>query len=148
MTFYRSIEQLPDYEDYSMKGRSYRFFSGEPLYPFGYGLSYTSFSYGKAKVSPRRITIPVSNTGTRDGVETVQLYVRRPGDADGPKLSLRGFRRVAIPAGRTVEVTFPLTGETFTWWSEEAGDMIPLKGEWELLYGGSSDALQICRIKR
>jgi beta-glucosidase len=148
VTFYRNTEQLPDYEDYSMKGRSYRFFAGEPLYPFGYGLSYTTFSYGKASVSARRITIPVTNTGTRDGTETVQLYVRRPGDPDGPQKSLRGFRRVAIPAGKTVKVTFSLTDETFSWWSDDEGDMIPLKGEWELLYGGSSGALQRRTIAR
>ena len=148
VTFYKNTEQLPDYEDYSMKGRSYRFFAGEPLYPFGYGLSYTTFSYGNASVSARRITIPVTNTGTRDGTETVQLYARRPGDPDGPQKSLRGFRRVAIPAGKTVKVTFPLTDETFSWWSDDEGDMIPLKGEWELLYGGSSDSLQRRTIAR
>jgi beta-glucosidase len=148
VTFYRNTEQLPDYEDYSMKGRSYRFFAGEPLYPFGYGLSYTTFSYGNASVSARRITIPVTNTGTRDGTETVQLYVRRPCDPDGPQKSLRGFRRVAIPAGKTVKVTFSLTDETFSWWSDDEGDMIPLKGEWELLYGGSSDSLQRRTIAR
>ena len=148
VTFYKSTAQLPDYEDYDMNGRTYRYFTGEPLYPFGYGLSYTTFSYGKARANARRITIPVTNTGRRDGTETVQLYVRRPGDSSGPRLTLRGFRRVAIPAGKTVKVTFLLDDGTFTWWSEEAGNMIPLKGEWELLYGGSSDALQRCVVVR
>ncbi|MBP5637334.1 MAG: glycoside hydrolase family 3 C-terminal domain-containing protein [Bacteroidales bacterium] len=148
VTFYRNTEQLPDYEDYSMRGRTYRFFTGSPLFPFGYGLSYTTFTYGKARATAGRITIPVTNSGPKEGTETVQLYVRRPGDANGPQLTLRGFKRVSIPAGKTVKVTFSLTDETFTWWSEEDGDTKPLKGEWELLYGGSSDALQSCRIIR
>ena len=148
VTFYRNTEQLPDYEDYSMRNRTYRFFTGEPLFPFGFGLSYTSFTYGKAKACPRKITIPVTNSGTREGTETVQLYVRRPGDTEGPNLTLRGFKRVTIPAGKTVKVTIPLTDETFAWWSEDAKDTKPLKGEWELLYGGSSDALQTIKISR
>ena len=138
VTFYRNIGQVPDYEDYDMKGRTYRYFDGEPLFPFGYGLSYTTFAYGDAQVKKGRLIIPVTNTGTRDADEVVQLYVRRPDDTEGPLKSLRGFRRVSIPAGKTVQVVFPLTGDTFLNWSPEAGDMVPTKGEWELLYGGSS----------
>ena len=143
VTFYQSIEQLPDYEDYSMKGRTYRFFKGNPLFPFGSGLSYTSFEYGRAKLKRGRITIPVTNTGSRDGVETVQLYLRRSDDADGPLISLRGFKRVMIPAGSTAQVHFDLTEESLNWWSEQAGDVVPLKGGWEILYGGSSDNLKL-----
>ena len=76
----------------------------------------------------------------------VQLYVRRPADAEGPLKSLRGFRRVRIPAGQTVTVTFALTPETFLSWSPEAGDMVPAKGEWELLYGGSSSDAALRRV--
>ena len=148
VTFYRSIAQLPDFEDYSMKGRTYRYFTGSPLFSFGYGLSYTSFQYGKAKVQGNNIVIPVKNTGKRDADEVVQLYVRRPSDGEGPLKSLRAFRRVSIPAGETVQVYLPLTEETFLGWSEQARDMVPLKGEWELLYGGSSDALQTVRYNR
>jgi Beta-glucosidase-related glycosidases len=138
VTFYRSIDQVPDYEDYAMRGRTYRYFAGEPLFPFGYGLSYTTFSYGEARVKRGVLEIPVTNTGTCDADEVVQLYVRRPADNEGPLKSLRGFRRVHIPAGATVKVSFPLTAETFLSWSPEAGDMVPMKGEWQLLYGGSS----------
>ena len=143
VTFYRSIEQLPDFEDYAMKGRTYRYFEGDPLFPFGFGLSYTAFSYGEAGVRKGRLEVPVTNVGLCDADEVVQLYVRRPGDSDGPRKSLRGFQRVRIPAGETVTVSFPLTPETFLGWSPEAGDMVPVKGAWELLYGGSSadDAL-------
>ncbi len=138
VTFYRNIGQIPDYEDYAMKGRTYRYFNGDPLFPFGYGLSYTSFEYGKARVRKAQLEVPVTNTGDRDADEVVQLYVRRPADAEGPLKTLRGFKRVTVPAGKTVTVKFPLTCETFLSWSPEKGDMVPAKGEWVLLYGGSS----------
>ena len=77
----------------------------------------------------------------------MQLYVRRPGDAEGPLKSLRGFQRVTIPAGTTVQVEFPLTDETFLYWSPEQRDMVPVKGDWELLYGGSSDCLKTLTYK-
>ena len=142
VTFYRSIDQLPDFEDYDMKGRTYRFFEGDPLFPFGYGLSYTTFSYGKAKVKRGTLEVKVTNTGQQDGTEVVQLYVRRPSDPFGPSKTLRGFQRVQIPAGKTVKVRFPLGEETFLGWNEEEQDMLPLKGKWELLVGGSSAALK------
>ncbi len=142
VTFYRNTTQLPDFEDYAMKGRTYRYFTGDPLFAFGYGLSYTTFAIGKATVRDRRLVIPVTNTGSRDGVEVVQLYVRRPDDPEGPAKTLRGFQRVNVPAGRTVKVTFRLDDDTFLYWSPEAGDLVPLKGEWELLYGNRSDKLQ------
>jgi beta-glucosidase len=142
VTFYRGIHQIPDFEEYSMKDRTYRYFKGDPLFAFGYGLSYTSFSYGKATVRGKTLVIPVTNTGRRDGTEVVQLYVRRNDDPEGPSKTLRGFQRVEIPAGKTVNVSFPLNDDTFLYWSPEAGDLVPMKGGWELLYGGSSDALQ------
>ncbi len=142
VTFYRSIDQLPDFEDYDMKGRTYRFFEGDPLFPFGHGLSYTTFSYGKAKVKRGMLEVKVTNSGQRDGTEVVQLYVRRPSDPFGPSKTLRGFQRVQIPAGKTVKVRFPLSEETFLGWNEEEQDMLPLKGKWELLVGGSSAGLK------
>ena len=148
VTFYRNVNQLPDFEDYSMKGRTYRYFTGSPLFAFGYGLSYTTFQYGKAKIKGNSIMIPVKNTGKRDADEVVQLYVRRVADEEGPLKSLRAFRRVNVPAGKTVQVYLPLTEETFLGWSEQAQDMVPLTGEWELLYGGSSDALKTLKYIR
>ncbi len=138
LTFYKSIDQLPDFEDYSMTGRTYRYFQGEPLYPFGFGLSYTTFEYGEARVKGKNLVIPISNTGSVDATEVVQLYVKKADDAEGPIKSLRGFQRVQIPAGQTVEVSLPLTDDTFLAWSEEKQNMVPLKGKWELLYGGNS----------
>ena len=138
LTFYKSIDQLPDFEDYSMTGRTYRYFQGEPLYPFGFGLSYTTFEYGEARVKGKSLIIPVTNTGNVNATEVVQLYVRKADDAEGPLKTLRGFTRVPIAAGQTVEVSLPLNEETFLAWSEEKQNMVPLKGKWELLYGGNS----------
>ncbi len=142
VTFYRNIDQLPAFENYDMKGHTYRYFEGEPLFPFGFGLSYTTFHYGKAHVHGHSLVIPVTNTGKVEGTEVVQLYVRRPDDAAGPRKTLRAFRRVSIPVGKTVKVSLPLTDETFRWWSEQAQDMVPMRGKYELLYGGSSEDLQ------
>ena len=142
VTFYRSVDDLPDFENYNMKGHTYRFFEGKPLFAFGYGLSYTNYKYGKAKVKGHNIIIPVKNTGKVDGTEVVQVYVRRPDDKNGPLKTLRAFRRVFVPAGKTVKVYIPLEDETFLWWSEEKRDMVPLPGKYELLYGGSSDQLK------
>ena len=143
VTFYRHTADIPDYEDYAMEGRTYRYFRGDPLFAFGYGLSYSCFSYGEARIEQGRLVVPVTNEGERDGAEIVQLYVRNPEDAHGPLKSLRGFCRVTVPAGATVDVEIPLTDDTFLAWSEADGDMVPKHGRWELLYGGSSDNLQV-----
>ena len=147
VTFYKDVNQLPDFEDYSMKGRTYRYMQQQPLFPFGHGLSYTTFTYGEAKLSKNTIakgenvvlTIPVSNVGQRDGEEVVQVYLRRPGDKEGPRYTLRAFKRVHIPAGKTESVAIPLTGENFEWFDVESNTMRPLEGTYELLYGGTSD---------
>ena len=142
VSFYRNVEQLPDYEDYAMKGRTYRYFDGDPLFSFGYGLSYTTFEYGTASIRGKKLVVPVTNTGLREGTEVVQLYVRNNTDAEGPGKSLRGFRRITLAPGETGEVTFPLDADVFLSWNEQKQDMIPMNGAWTLLYGGSSDALQ------
>ena len=145
--FYKDAGQLPDFEDYSMKGRTYRYMQQQPLYPFGYGLSYTTFIYGEANLGKNTIgkgetamlTVPVSNVGQRDGDEVVQVYLRSPADKDGPRYTLRAFKRVHIPAGQTKSVTIPLTHESFEWFDEATNTMHPVAGTYELLYGGSSD---------
>ena len=138
VTFYRSVDQLPEVEDYNMEGHTYRYFRGTPLFPFGFGLSYTDFRYGAAKVQDGVLEFTVRNTGKRNGTEVVQLYVRQPGDEKGPNKTLRAFRRVTVAAGASATVRIPLDEEVFTWWSESAQNMIPVHGEYELLYGGSS----------
>ena len=147
VTFYRNVDQLPDFENYDMKGHTYRYFEGKPLFPFGYGLSYTTFRYKRARIRNHSLIIPVKNTGKREATEVVQVYVRRKDDPDGPSRTLRAFRRVTIPAGKTIKVCIPLEDETFLWWSEERQDMVPLPGKYELVYGGSSDAVKKVRFK-
>ncbi len=148
VTFYRNADQLPSFQDYSMSGRTYRYFEGDPLFAFGYGLSYTTFEYGDAVIDGNSVRIPVTNCGGCDADEVVQLYVRNPGDALGPLKSLRGFTRVHVPAGKTVTALIPLSDDTFLSWSEEKQDMVPAGGSWELLYGGSSDSLKSIVCKR
>ena len=132
------MAQLPEVEDYNMEGHTYRYFRGTPLFPFGYGLSYTQFHYGAGKVHDGVLEFTVRNSGKRNGTETVQLYVRKPDDAGGPNKTLRAFRRVTVMAGATATVRVPLDDEIFTWWSESAQDMVPVHGEYEILFGGSS----------
>jgi beta-glucosidase len=117
VTFYRSADQLPAFKDYGMAGRTYRYFGGEALYPFGYGLSYTKFAYGQpvlaratvAAGEAQTVSVDVTNSGARDGDEVVQLYVSR--DVPGaPVRSLHGFQRVRVKAGATRRVSFQLDG--------------------------------------
>ena len=115
VTFYRSVDQIPAFDDYAMEGRTYRYFRGEPLYPFGHGLSYSRFAYSGLKVSRRpgghgtiEASLDVKNAGPRDGDEVVQLYVRdvaaKPPAANR---ELRGFERVHLEAGETPEGDVP-----------------------------------------
>ena len=142
VTFYASTEQLPDFEDYSMEGRTYRYFEGEPLYAFGYGLSYTSFSYGEAKVAggadSMSLTVPVTNTGKRDGDEVIQVYVKSLDNPDAPIKSLKGFKRVNIAAGGTAEVKVELSKDAFEFYDASVDELALRHGRYQLLYGGSS----------
>lgn len=155
LTFYKSTSQLPDFEDYSLKGRTYRYFTDEPLFPFGHGLSYTSFKYGEAELSSRTIkagenlsmSIPVSNIGKYDGDEVVQIYIRRPDDKQGPLLTLREFKRVNIAKGTTSNIKFQLTPDSFEWFDINTNTMRTLKGEYEILYGGTSDMKKLKSVK-
>ena len=140
LTFYKSTEQLPDFGDYNMAGHTYRFFKGDVLYPFGYGLSYTSFKVSKPRIRDGKAIVKVKNTGKRDGEEVIQLYVSRPGDADGPVRTLRAYKRVSVPAGKKVRVEIPLDDETFTWWNPETSHMEPLPGKYLVQVGTSSAA--------
>lgn len=141
VTFYKRTDQLPDYEDYSMRGRTYRYFS-DPLFAFGYGLSYTTFRFGRARAeaaeSGYRLSVPLTNTGTRPGEEVVQVYIRRVADANGPLKSLRAFRRVALKAGESTTVEIPLSRKSFECFDESTNTMRTLPGDYELMYGNSS----------
>lgn len=140
VTFYKDDSQLPPFDDYNMAGRTYRYFKGEPLYPFGYGLSYTTFKTGKPVYDAvnGKVRVEVSNTGKRDGVEIVQVYVRNVSDKEGPIKTLRGFSRVALKAGegKTVDIDFPR--ESFECWDSSTNTMRVVPGRYELMAGSSS----------
>jgi beta-glucosidase len=147
VTFYKSISQLGDFEDYSVKGRTYRYMS-DPLFPFGFGLSYTTFAIGNAIFSNTSIktnesvelTIPVSNTGKRAGTEIVQVYVKKVNNTDGPIKTLRGFQRVEVAAGKTAQVTVSLSPSAFEFYDRSQLKMAVTAGDYEVYYGSSSDS--------
>ena len=142
VTFYASTDQLPDYKDYSMDNRTYRYFKGQPLYAFGYGLSYTTFSYGKGKLSGKpasmTLSVPVTNTGSKDGDEVIQVYVRSLDNPDAPIKTLCGFSRVNVPAGKTRNVKISLNKNTFWSYDSAVDDLSFKSGRYQILYGGSS----------
>lgn len=141
VTFYKSSDQLPDFEDYSMKGRTYRYFN-DPLFAFGYGLSYTQFELGDGKVSKSgenyTVSVPVSNVGQRDGAEVVQVYIRDLSDKEGPLKSLRAFQRVEVKAGQTVTAELTLTPKSFEFFDPGTNTVHQKEGDFEILYGNSS----------
>lgn len=147
VTFYRNIEQLPDFEDYNMTGRTYRFMKERPLFPFGYGLSYTTFTYGAATFDKQTVSsednlsvvVPVSNTGSRDGEEVMQVYLSKVGDEAGPVKTLRAFKRVSVPAGKTVNVHITLSKKDLEWWNEATHSIQFCPGEYQVWIGNSSD---------
>ena len=151
VTFYRSTEQLPDYEDYSMKGRTYRYFN-DPLYAFGYGLSYTTFAIDNGRLTMTdgyngTLTLDVKNTGSRNGTEVVQVYVRDVTDAEGPLKSLRAFQRVEVKAGQTASVRIQLTEKTFELFDPQTNTVHAHPGRYEIFYGSSSRPEDLKRIE-
>jgi beta-glucosidase len=143
VTFYTGIEQLPPFEDYAMKGRTYRYFDGKPLYPFGYGLSYTTFSYRGLRFPKKAINagdplsaeVTVENTGKRQGDEVVQLYLSFPNVPGAPLRALRGFKRVHLKPGESQNVQFELKDRDLSMVSE-AGEPIIAEGKYSVSVGG------------
>ena len=150
VTFYRSNNDLPDFLDYSMKNRTYRYFTGVPQYAFGYGLSYTTFSVGKAKLTAKSakanktdkpfsiVIVPVTNTGDREGTETVQVYVKRLDDAGAPIKALKGFQKLSLKPGETKQAVIPLTSEAFEYYDESIDELAVKPGRYKIFYGTSS----------
>ena len=146
VTFYRSNDDLPDFMDYSMKNRTYRYFTGVPQYAFGYGLSYTTFNVGQGKLSAKSmkkngkvtLTVPVTNTGEREGTETVQVYVKRLNDAGAPIKALKGFQKLTLKAGETKQAEITLDGEAFEYYEEKIDELAVKPGKYQILYGKSS----------
>lgn len=154
VTFYTDIKQLPDFQDYSMRGRTYRYFQGKPLYSFGYGLSYTTFEYGKAKLSKGSmakdetvtISVPVKNRGKMAGEEVVQVYIRRVDDVEGPIKSLKAFKRISLKPGQTMKVDLELPAERFECFDTKSNAMRVMSGKYEIMYGSSSRAEDLQKI--
>jgi beta-glucosidase len=143
VTFYKDVHQLPHFENYSMKGRTYRYFDGEPLWPFGYGLSYTSFSYSDLALpngslnagDPLDASVTVTNTGKVAGDEVVQLYLKFPDIPGAPIRALRGFQRIHLEPGAKQTVDFHLTPRDLSMVTE-ACDIIVAEGNYTVWIGG------------
>ena len=153
VTFYKSVQDLPPFDDYDVtKGRTYMYFEGEPLYPFGYGLSYTTFDYANLEIDNPApgvgdtvtISVDVTNTGGRDGDEVVQLYVRDvEASVKTPNRKLAAFQRVTVPAGQTRTVSLPLAVDSLGFWSEEQHKFVVEPGAFDIMVGASSADIRL-----
>ena len=138
ITFYKSTDELPDFLDYTMKNRTYRYYQGEALFPFGYGLSYTTFDISKPVYKNNKVRVAVRNTGSRKGMETVQVYMRNTADKEGPLKTLKAWKQVELEPGesKTVEIDFPR--QSFEGWDAQTNTMRVVPGRYELMVGSSS----------
>ena len=152
VTFYRSVDQLPPFNDYAMAGRTYRYFTGEPLFPFGYGLSYTTFEYSNLQI-PRvvqagarvEVSVDVRNSGSKEGEEVVQLYVTDvEASVPVPLRSLQGFKRVRLSPGEKVNVTLTLEARQLSL-IDQAGRRVLEPGIFEISVGGGQPVLKVSR---
>jgi beta-glucosidase len=152
VTFYLSVEDLPAFEDYTMEGRTYRYFRGKPLYPFGHGLSYTDFVYGDLQLDRAKamendtvlVTLNLANSGRSDGDEVVQLYVRDPELKEPqPVKSLKGFKRVFLRAGETKTVEIPLAVRDLGHWDVNRRGFVTKAGDYEIQAGASSADIRL-----
>ena len=143
ITFYKSDADLPDFEDYRMANRTYRYFKGEPLFAFGHGLSYTTFTYGKPVYKKGKLTLTVSNSGKRDGDEVVQVYLHRQGDTEGPIKTLRAYKRISLKAGASEQVEIDLPKTSFEWWDSKTNTMRVLKGKYDVMVGNHTITVKI-----
>ena len=143
VTFYKGVEQLPDFEDYSMNNRTYRYFTGEPLYPFGYGLSYSKFEYDNLKISSPvlhagdslTVEVDVKNVSKKAGDEVLELYLNFPKVAGAPRVALRGFTRVHAGAGELRHVKLSLSPRDLRY-VNESGDRLVAAGDYLITIGG------------
>jgi len=154
VTFYRATADLPDFRDYKMAGRTYRYFGGKALFPFGHGLSYTNFSYANLRVTSAAagtlaVTLDVTNTGTREGDEVVQLYATPPAASHPREIrALCGFTRVHLKSGETRTVNLAVPATALRRWNEEKKAYAIPSGDWTIVAGASSaDVRQTVSVK-
>ena len=146
ITFYRSTDQLPDYESYEMKGRTYRYMTAAPLWYFGYGLSYTNVTYGTPTYTNSTISVSLTNKGKRPTDETVQVYIRKDNDPSGPSRTLRAYKRVAVPAGKSVKAAITLPRTAFEWWDAGTNTMRVIPGKYTVMVGPSANPADLKSI--
>ena len=138
ITFYRNTDQLPDFLDYTMKNRTYRYFTGEALFPFGFGLSYTTFNIGKPIYKNGKLQVSVKHAGQKDGLETVQVYIRSLADNQGPLKTLRAYQQVELAAGQSKTISIALPPKSFELWDAKTNTMRVVPGKYEVMVGSSS----------
>lgn len=138
VTFYRSVNDLPDFLDYTMKNRTYRYFRGEVLFPFGYGLSYTTFDISHPQYANNKVRVTVRNTGKMDGTEVVQVYMRNTSDTEGPLKTLRAYQRVTLKAGEQKTIDIDMPRDRFEGWDSNTNTIRVVPGKYELMVGSSS----------
>lgn len=152
VTFYKSTDDLPPFDDYSMKGRTYRFYKGEVQFPFGYGLSYSNFRYIDAKLSFNETgdedmleaIVNITNNSMHDGEEVVQIYMRySKSDIRNPLKTLVGFSRINLPSGETSEITIPVDIDFIKRWDVEKQEYVLIPGTYEFLIGASSEDIRL-----
>lgn len=158
LTFYKDVNDIPEFENYNMEGFTYRYFKGEPLFPFGYGLSYTTFEYGQPQLSTLElnansedsfeVTVDVKNTGDMAGEEVVQLYIADKSSSDPrPVKDLRGFERISLNAGETKAVTFDLSAEDLAYWNISEQAYVATQGKYDILVGSSSADSDLLKLE-
>ena len=138
ITFYKSTDELPDFLDYTMKNRTYRYYQGEALFPFGYGLSYTTFDISKPTYKNNKVRVTVKNTNSRQGTETVQVYIRRLADKEGPLKTLKAYKQVELNPGESKVVDIDFPRQSFEGWDAGTNTMRVVPGRYELMVGSSS----------
>ena len=138
ITFYKNTDELPDFLDYTMKNRTYRYYTGEALFPFGYGLSYTTFEIGKPVYQNNKVQVSVKNSGKKAGLETVQVYLRNLKDPNGPLKSLRAYQQIQLNPGESKTLSIDLPRQSFEGWDEQTNTMRVVAGKYELMVGNSS----------